>query len=318
MFATIVKFSTIAGFALAVQQPLIPENAAEGSSQFSIGYYSLTMPARVEHVEGFAKRHNITMNIVPGVVAKDLNETELQQTGQIRMHYCPPTIAVALAMGHRNALKAFLDSDHEFGLVFEDDVVVSDNQKKLKAYGDRPLVAVLESLAATHKDQGWDYLNLGRCIDHCETQVKLVETLEGTKSVSLVDSGNPMCANAYMVTRKGAKNLIANTWPFYAPWDVMPMLMHRASSIGEFRMYSTTPRLFDQDRENQEDGFHSDKNPECCTKMANRFIGDSVSIISKYSMVWGVQNLLSWQVDDIKCPAFVEGYDESEEFSCTV
>ena len=115
-----------------------------------------------------------------------------------------------------------------------------------------------------------------------------------------------MCAQAYMVTRKGAQDLIRNTWPFYSPWDVMPMLMHKSSKNGEFKMLSTTPRLFDQDR-TLGPSLHTDENPECHLKMANRFVGEQWAQLVDNEITWGADGTLSFTGrDDVSCPQYVD------------
>mmetsp|Transcript_15985 Transcript_15985/g.30339 ORF Transcript_15985/g.30339 Transcript_15985/m.30339 type:complete len:258 (+) Transcript_15985:279-1052(+) len=208
------------------------------------------------------KDNNLAVEIVDGVPAKTLNETYLQETKQIRADYCAPTRAIALAKGHRGALRAFLDSDNDFGVIFEDDAITSAAHTKDRSYGNRSISDILQELSATSSDLNWDLLNMGRCIDLCKSDKKLSE-VPGCESVDIVDSPNPMCAHSYMVTRAGAEKLMKWTWPFFAVWDVMPILMHKLSVDGQFRMLSTTPRLFDQDRESVTDGLHNDSNLEC-------------------------------------------------------
>jgi len=282
--------------------------AEQMNTTHSIGFYSLTMPKRLEHVQRFAARHGFQMNIVPGVIAKNLNETELVESGEIVMNFCPPTMTVALAQGHRNALKEFLKSENDFGIIFEDDVAVGGSQIEHRAYGERPILEIMDELASTHDEVKWDWLNLGRCIDHCAEEKVLIERVEGTKNVKLVESGNPMCAHAYMVTRRGAKMLLKNTWPFYAPWDVMPMLMHKASKKNEFKLFSTTPRLFVQDR-NLGPSLHTDSNPECFEKMAHRFIGEQWEQLEKNQVSWASETLL-YTGKSLRCPAWVDPDEE--------
>jgi len=275
----------------------------------SIGFYALTMPARLDHVKSFAQKHGMDMQIVPGVVARDLNETRMMEDGEIVMTYCPPTIAVALAQGHRNALKAFLKSNNNFGMIFEDDVAVGPNQDEDVAYGKRPILKILDEMASTSKDLKWDWLNLGRCIDHCLEDKIVLRNMKGTNGVNIVESSNSMCAHSYMVTRRGAEQLLRNTWPFYAPWDVMPLIMDKASRNNEFKFLSTTPRLFDQDR-TIGPSLHTDSNPECFPEMATRFSGEQWVQVDKHAVWTGPRTLKMTGNMDMHCPSWVKSDDE--------
>ena len=59
----------------------------------------------------------------------------------------------------------------------------------------------------------------------------------------LVKSLAPLCTHSYLITLEGAKKLLAASLPIVVPVDV---LMTITSRIGELRMFSASPRLFDQ------------------------------------------------------------------------
>uniref|UniRef100_A0A7S2TPS9 Uncharacterized protein n=1 Tax=Lotharella oceanica TaxID=641309 RepID=A0A7S2TPS9_9EUKA len=106
----------------------------------SIGFYAVTMPKRKQHMMRFMKENQLQIQLVPGIPHFTLNGTELQASRQILSRYCEPIKAVALALGHRKALDTFLHSENAYGLIFEDDVILSESQTQEKSYGDRGIV----------------------------------------------------------------------------------------------------------------------------------------------------------------------------------
>mmetsp|Transcript_24377 Transcript_24377/g.45604 ORF Transcript_24377/g.45604 Transcript_24377/m.45604 type:complete len:146 (+) Transcript_24377:623-1060(+) len=128
-------------------------------------------------------------------------------------------------------------------------------------------------------------LNLGRCVDHCESD-EVVASLNSAESVKLVKSGSPLCANGYLVTRRGAEMLIKNTWPFFAVWDMMPILMNNLAKENQFNLLSTTPRLFDQDRVGITNSLHKDDNPECNKKDSEHYMKYYTLLAKKGKMAW--------------------------------
>lgn len=142
-------------------------------------------------------------------------------------------------------------------------------------------------------------LNLGRCVDHCESDEDIL-TLDGSKNVRLVKSGNPMCAHSYLVTRKGAEILLKHTWPFFAVWDMMPILLYKLAKEQQFHMLSATPRLFDQDRVEIKDSLHQDENLECDVSSSSHYMR-LYSILSwKGDMAWE-GNQFQFQRETMSC-----------------
>uniref|UniRef100_A0A7S4DX07 Glycosyl transferase family 25 domain-containing protein n=1 Tax=Lotharella globosa TaxID=91324 RepID=A0A7S4DX07_9EUKA len=251
----------------------------------SFGFYAVTMPKRKKHMRRFMEDTQLPIKLVKGVPHHTLNGTELQETRQILSRYCQPLKAVALTIAHRKALKLFLLSEHTYGVIFEDDVALSESQSKEKAYGDRDLSEVFMELGATSNEFSWDMLNLGRCVDYCDSD-ETVAGLNGAKTAKLVKSGNPLCAHAYMVTRKGAERLLRNTWPFFAIWDMMPILMNKLAYDNQFRLMSVTPRLFKQDRVEIKDSLHKDTNPECAKSDGSHYVRLYELLSEENNMLW--------------------------------
>mmetsp|Transcript_24433 Transcript_24433/g.34160 ORF Transcript_24433/g.34160 Transcript_24433/m.34160 type:complete len:274 (+) Transcript_24433:116-937(+) len=265
-------------------------------------FFAIAMPNRIERLKAFAESHGIALNIVDGVNVHTLNHTALVESEEIKMRYCMPTLAVALVKGHQAAVKAFLNSDYEYGMIFEDDVTLDKNTAS--EYGTDSIPTILNDIAMTSRTYGWDYLNLGRCIDNCESERVVFEGVRG-KDVKLIESSNPMCANAYMVTRRGAEVLLQNTSPIFNPWDVMPLIMHKASRKGEFKVLSTSPRLFDQDRENTGSAFHHDMNLECSPVDGPRFAKQQYQLTRVAGFRW-TDGELQFSGKELNCPAFVQ------------
>lgn len=247
------------------------ENMKASDGSPSVGIYAVTMPSRLQHIRRFAERNGLDIRYVEGVRAGKFNATHLQETRQIMSRYCQPKRAIALALGHRRALKEFLKSNNSHGVIFEDDVTLAPAQGQERLYGERGIEEVLNVLADTSRASNWSMLNMGRCYDNCETDTVHL-TMPGSRTVRLVSSKNPMCAHSYMVTREGAELLLKWTWPFFAVWDAMPILLHRLGNGKVFKIVSTTPRLFDQDRDEVKNGLHEDANPECDLRMAEHYV----------------------------------------------
>lgn len=116
---------------------------------------------------------------------------------------------VACSKSHLKALKMFLQTNAEYGLIFEDDIVFSDK------------ISLGTLNQAFHNAKGMKLLLLGHC--YAEDK-RCTETGE-----SIISDG--LCLHAYVVSRQGAKEII-DTYRYDEPIDVTTeKLCHRTGGL---------------------------------------------------------------------------------------
>lgn len=113
---------------------------------------------------------------------------------------------IACYESHLRALKTFLESDTEYGVVFEDDFVFGENfQQKLEAS--------LEWLEAHHEKQ-WQIINF------CAHKVQLASALKTFEDVTVYAAHYfPMSGFGILWTREGAERFIKESEVIFLSFD---------------------------------------------------------------------------------------------------
>lgn len=229
-----------------------------------VGMFIVTLPKRQEYVQTFVAEHKLeNAVIVPAVDKLGLNVTELLQSGKVlnnsesRFDWKDAVLGeIACALAHRIALQTFLSNDkYTHGLVMEDDVMINDSTfaKMKTSTTEGKLGDVVAAIAATSESSLWEHINLGRCNAACSKDMKRGVLPSGVNLVQGNDQAS--CTTAYIVTRKGAQQLL--DFPVDRPVDYVPISMETS--------FDLRPRLFQQNHAFDVGSMHKKDSvyPEC-------------------------------------------------------
>lgn len=128
---------------------------------------------------------------------------------------------IACFLSHARALRAFLDTDRRFLLLFEDDLSLPSG------FGDlmRASVDFLKGWPGQ-----WDVVNLSRGVKRVWTPIVPIRSAMGTLTLS-ASHYFPMTATGMLWSRAGAEAFLADAFPVHAPIDFyIRDLCHRRSS----------------------------------------------------------------------------------------
>ena len=141
----------------------------------------------------------------------------------------------AVHMAHNHALDAFKSSEHDFGLIFEDDVVAGESALRFKE---------LESfISEIHTSTQFDVFYLGRSYD----EPMFSHKIKGKFSVEIRTVGACLSRHAYVVTKESVDCIRSvKIWPTNSGDLALQALIQS----GAIKAISCTPPMFYQDRTN--------------------------------------------------------------------
>uniref|UniRef100_A0A7S3YCS7 Uncharacterized protein n=2 Tax=Lotharella globosa TaxID=91324 RepID=A0A7S3YCS7_9EUKA len=216
------------------------------------GAFAITMPKQREYVKSFFKGVGIEMisEIVPGVNRSLLNVTDLVKKGMVNQYYevsgedNSHSIVAELAttFAHGRAVRHFLQSKADFGIIFEDDVrlVSKDIIERIPGGKVAGFLGALDTML-DHIPEDFDELNLGRCVSECMRQSL---TARLSPNAFLVQSRYQYCSSSYVISRKGAEKL--NKWLHTNVASSNDYIKVMGFEKGEYEQYSLAPRMFEQ------------------------------------------------------------------------
>mmetsp|Transcript_3543 Transcript_3543/g.7083 ORF Transcript_3543/g.7083 Transcript_3543/m.7083 type:complete len:668 (-) Transcript_3543:223-2226(-) len=225
----------------------------ESESKLNMGVYFISLPDRLDYVNQFIEENNIKNAVLVDAVDKhDLDLDEMREDGKLVGLLKEGEVACTLS--HRKAFEGFLATDQQYAMVFEDDSAWEPKALKpwglTESSGEIWIESLAKTLVSTRGQNEWDVLNLGRCFDICETDKVFNEISTGGQ---IVQSEIPLCTNAYLISREGAKVLLEEGMPLKYPED-WARLVSRGSKI---KTMAATPRLFYQVDHNTTSSIHS-------------------------------------------------------------
>lgn len=145
---------------------------------------------------------------------------------------------IGTIISHINAwLRCLKSSNTDRCLIFEDDARTSLNKYQLQG-----------KLDGVIKSNDYDILYLGKCGDHCTRYKK-------TDFDGVYQSFHPICAHAYVITKKAISKILEN-FPTSDPIDIVIMNLIEAKKI---KAYVFHPSLFSQDVLNYTSNLRSKK-----------------------------------------------------------
>jgi glycosyl transferase family 25 len=170
---------------------------------------------------------NISYEIVDAVPGRDLATREREFCID---RYCARFFRdmslneIACAVSHKRALERFLDSEAEFGLIFEDDACI-----------EPAALRQLSELIAV-RPVTFDLIKLGGY----GTRLAPGRVVAQSSTVHLVAVVSPtVCSHAYLVSRSGAEKLVRTILPVREPFDAFlrNVYQHRCA------IFETSPWL---------------------------------------------------------------------------
>ena len=163
---------------------------------------------RFNYISQQLEHQNLSFKRIPGVDIKERQDLKNKYYSKVRnkLDYHTPLTdgEIGCYIAHRNAWKAILDDDIDFGLVLEDDAYLSENLK-----------FILDNLHNTKSD--WDILKLA----DLSTSPRKGTNIEKFQKFDIQSYYKPptLCI-AEVITRKGAKILLNLSNTFGRPVDV--------------------------------------------------------------------------------------------------
>lgn len=134
--------------------------------------------------------------------------------------------ALACAMSHRTACQALLDTDEQLAVVFEDDNDIPDSSR----------IATYHALLAElrHRVNDFNYVNLSPC--DAQFPPRLSSLKLRTLSNIRLHNASGWCANAYIISREGARLCLEMKWKKQHDYYLKSMP----------KAFDVHPRLFQQ------------------------------------------------------------------------
>lgn len=206
--------------------------------------YALYIPDRKTYISEQVKYLGLDVELVRGPNKSDISLEDSVETGVVNKKWYDTTVnneisynnslmnggatelsagCIACYLGHVDILTRFLESGKTYGVVFEDDIIIGDKRKGAKI---RTLIKNI--LSDVPKDT--DIIYLDYCWESCD---KIKERYNDI----LVKPIRPLCTDAYIVTRKGAKK-INRMAPISNPFDVE---LSNKIFTGDIIAYSVDP-----------------------------------------------------------------------------
>ena len=163
---------------------------------------------RFNYISQQLEQQNLSFKRIPGVDVKERQDLKNKYYSKVRNkidYHTPLTDGeIGCYIAHRNAWKAILDDNIDFGLVLEDDAYLKENLK-----------LILDNLHNTKSD--WDILKLA----DLSTSPRKGTNIEKFQKFDIQSYYKPptLCI-AEVITRKGAKILLNLSNTFGRPVDV--------------------------------------------------------------------------------------------------
>lgn len=202
--------------------------------------YMISLNDASEKVE-YLKSFGIETILVKGVNGKTMSDEEISERVSKSYQWFGPKSAIGCGISHMNTWKMFLETDDEYAIIFEDDVVLEDNfNEKFE-------------LALQDVPESFDILYLG-CIG-CDNEkpINIVKLLSSsiflpkmfnsyqqlTDNISIPSLA--LCLHGYVLSRKGATKLLE-----YLDGKLnnhIDICIQHLVLDDKIESYSTTPRI---------------------------------------------------------------------------
>jgi GR25 family glycosyltransferase involved in LPS biosynthesis len=158
------------------------------------------LDARKQHMIELSNKLNVDFNFISGIDATKLNDSEVYD--YIKDGFFDPNGIysngiICCALSHRKAWKAFLDSDNEFGLFLEDDVITRDQIYKYDFSSIREQLSNID----------WGVCWYGKYFEY----VAISESISEEIGVCDFFNNSQFAGHAYVLNRESAEWFYKNT-----------------------------------------------------------------------------------------------------------
>eukprot|EP00466_Bigelowiella_natans_P014348 jgi/Bigna1/67145/fgenesh1_pg.3_\ len=231
----------------------------------SLGFYVIAMEDRKEYATSILEQIGLqnSTRVVDAIDRNSFNEANLVKSGQLQRGFSKKLWdfrrkgIIACALSHQKALKMFLkDKTLTHAVVFEDDIILQEGirERIAKAQGkDQGKINILQYIhdlaKSSSKEPKWDGINLGICSPYCGDTMAM---LPG--GIKLIQAPQPYCTHAYMYTRRAAEIELEANVPIHQSEDKIRVDL---VNDGSFKYFSTVPRIFDQNPNDEVTGAKS-------------------------------------------------------------
>lgn len=234
----------------------------------SVGIFLINLDRateRLEFVKPSIDQLNLPVERISAVDGKLLSEEELHKVcdyEKFKSYFkmFPERGTIGCSLSHEKALRKFLESEFEFALIFEDDVVF--NPQELRSCVD----------AAIEKKHLWDILSFEMI--HDGFPLKISDLCDGKRiSLYLTPVKHSGC---YLISRNAAKLLLEKFFPIIMPLD------HYFTASWEFdiKFAGVEPRIVKQNFGNSQiKSESSEKFSDRKTKISNAMFNVRRAII---------------------------------------
>ena len=177
-------------------------------------YYTLYIPKRFKYIKNEMNKIKISPKYIRGPDKNKLKLQALIDDNIIKQKWYSDTVnntkyikpynngRVACHLGHINILKEFLKTSEKYAIIFEDDIKFKDNEIKNK------IKTIINNIP-----EDTDILYFSYCFEYCDKVQKINNIFS--------KAYRPLCRHFYLVSKNGAKKIIANTLPMFSSGDRM-------------------------------------------------------------------------------------------------
>lgn len=167
--------------------------------------YCIYIPKREVDIKSLLNSYDMNVNFVKGIDKNTIDINKLIETNNITKWNNINKGRIACHYSHLNVLKKFLETNETRCIVFEDDLLITENFKIILKYKLNNII--------NNTPKKIDLLYLGYCYQDCYNDDIVNKYIKKTKGA--------LCRHAYMINRKAANIIINNTNHMYNNGDQM-------------------------------------------------------------------------------------------------
>ena len=202
----------------------------------SIQPYVLYIPKREKYIKNVMNKlginklgkENINVKYILGppkenIIMEQLHNKDMISDSYYEKNKKEGTGEVAVFLGHVEILETFLKSDHDYALIFEDDIFLPNEEEKQKEINIK-IKNIIKNIPAEA-----EILYFGYCFEDCKKS-KVYK-----KNPTLFKHAiRPVCLHSYLVSKKGAKILLREIIPLSDGLDVVILGLINKKIINAF------------------------------------------------------------------------------------
>lgn len=172
---------------------------------YNILMYCIYIPKREVDIKSLLNSYDMKVNFIKGIDKRTINIDELIKTNNITYWDSVNKGRIACHYSHIDVLKKFLETNETRCIIFEDDLLITENFKIILKYKLKNIIK--------NTPKNIDLLYLGYCYQDCNNDIIVNKYMKKTNGA--------LCRHAYMVNRKAAKIIINQTNHMYNNGDQM-------------------------------------------------------------------------------------------------